>query len=333
MSAPDIRATLLLLSYNQARFLPQAIAGAFAQDLPGLEIILSDDNSRDGSQDIIRQAAAEYRGPHRVVTNFNAQNLGIVRHVNLGFAMARGAVVVPAASDDISLPQRMRRIVETMEEPNGEPTLAIVSDAVEIDESGEERGYIRNCLDENNLSAVALARDGGYINGASAGYARALIAEMGDLEPEARAEDSILPFRAALLGRVRHIPEALLMRRVHDASETGAAMRDQQALLRSLRPMEHAFAARLIDLQHPLVVERFDQQERDELRALVLASIARLKLNIALIERRKGSSADLFKAVRSGDLGLGAALKMLAIYRLPRLWRLYSKLSAAVRPR
>jgi len=247
--------------------------------------------------------------------------------------MARGAVVVPAASDDISLPQRMRRIVETMEEPNGEPTLAIVSDAVEIDESGEERGYIRNCLDENNLSAVALARDGGYINGASAGYARSLIAEMGDLEPEARAEDSILPFRAALLGRVRHIPEALLMRRVHDASETGAAMRDQQALLRSLRPMEHAFAARLIDLQHPRVVERFDQQERDELRALVLASIARLKLNIALIERRKGSLADLFGAVRSGDLGPGAALKMLAIYRLPRLWRLYSKLSAAVRPR
>ena len=103
MSAPDIRATLLLLSYNQVRFLPKAIEGAFAQDLPGLEIILSDDSSSDGSQDIIRKAAAEYRGPHRVVTNFNAQNLGIVRHVNLGFALARGAVVVPASRDSVNV--------------------------------------------------------------------------------------------------------------------------------------------------------------------------------------------------------------------------------------
>ncbi|MGE0152195.1 MAG: glycosyltransferase [Reyranellaceae bacterium] len=331
MAVDEPKATLFLLSYNQAAYLPEAIRGAFSQDFDGLEIIISDDCSSDGSQEIIRKAASSYLGPHALVTNFNPVNLGIVPHVNLGFKLARAPVVVMAASDDISLPHRVRRIIETMSERGAERTLAVVSDAILINDAGNEQGYASNCRNERDLTAFALARDGGYINGAAAAYARSLIVEMGDLEPKACAEDSILPFRAALLGRVGHIPEALLLRRIHDQSMTGAAGKDQRALLRAIEPMQHAFAVRLIDLQHPHVTEKFDEQTLEQFRLLVVQSIQRIQLGVALLKRSRGALFDLLKSIVDRRVDIGMALKILFMFRFPHVWKTYLNIGSIVR--
>ena len=46
-------ATVVIASYNYARFLPQAIEGALRQTLPGTDVVVVDDGSTDDSQAVI----------------------------------------------------------------------------------------------------------------------------------------------------------------------------------------------------------------------------------------------------------------------------------------
>ena len=93
-----------MLAYRQEAHVAAAIAGAFAQTWPPLEILLSDDASPDGTYRVMQAMAAAYAGPHRVVLNRNEQNLGLIGHLNRVMALASGDFVVQNAGDDVSAP-------------------------------------------------------------------------------------------------------------------------------------------------------------------------------------------------------------------------------------
>lgn len=103
--------TFALFAYNQEKFIRQAVGGAFTQSYEPLEIILSDDCSTDRTFEIMQEMAAAYRGPHRVRAVQTPHNLGVVQHVLLRGREAAGDIVVLAAGDDISLPERVARHV------------------------------------------------------------------------------------------------------------------------------------------------------------------------------------------------------------------------------
>lgn len=103
--------TFALFAYNQEKFIREAVEGAFAQTYEPLEIILSDDCSTDRTFEIMQEMAAAYHGPHRVRAMQTPHNLGVVQHVLLRGREAAGDIVVLAAGDDISLPERVTRHV------------------------------------------------------------------------------------------------------------------------------------------------------------------------------------------------------------------------------
>jgi glycosyltransferase involved in cell wall biosynthesis len=82
--------SFVLIAYNQEQFIAEAIQGAFAQTYSPLEIILSDDCSRDGTFRIMEEMANAYHGPHTVILNRNPKNLGIGGHVNRVMELAQG---------------------------------------------------------------------------------------------------------------------------------------------------------------------------------------------------------------------------------------------------
>ena len=96
----------LLLTYNQEKYIKEAVESALAQTYSPLEIIISDDCSKDKTFEIIKETVTEYKGPHKIILNRNEQNLGIAGNVNKVMAMAKGELFVMAAGDDISLPHR-----------------------------------------------------------------------------------------------------------------------------------------------------------------------------------------------------------------------------------
>lgn len=100
-------AALVLVAYNQVSLIGAAIDGAFAQDHPDLHIVLSDDCSRDATHAVMTERATAYRGPHRVTVNRTSANAGTLAHVHAAAARAGGDLVVLAAGDDISRPDRV----------------------------------------------------------------------------------------------------------------------------------------------------------------------------------------------------------------------------------
>lgn len=53
------RVSVLLPTYNYAQFLPETIESILAQSFSDFELIISDDNSRDHSNEVIQHYAAK----------------------------------------------------------------------------------------------------------------------------------------------------------------------------------------------------------------------------------------------------------------------------------
>lgn len=106
--------TMRVLTYNQEKYIAEAVKSVLAQDYPNLEIILSDDCSTDRTYEIMQQLADNYKGPHKIILNRNEHNIGLREHCNKIDAMSHGEFLTGNAGDDISLPNRVRKCVEIM---------------------------------------------------------------------------------------------------------------------------------------------------------------------------------------------------------------------------
>lgn len=93
--------TYVVLSYNHARFVRQAIESILAQRYPAIELIVVDDGSTDGSLEILRDLS--FKRGFRLIEK---ENGGVVSSLNLGVSLASGQFIVPHASDDVSHPDR-----------------------------------------------------------------------------------------------------------------------------------------------------------------------------------------------------------------------------------
>ncbi len=104
-----------MTTYNHAPYLRQAIESVLAQQTPfGVELVLGDDCSTDGTTEICRGYAARYPDRVRLVTG--EHNLGWRANYRRTFEACRGKYVAYCDGDDWwSDPQKLRRQVEAME--------------------------------------------------------------------------------------------------------------------------------------------------------------------------------------------------------------------------
>jgi glycosyltransferase involved in cell wall biosynthesis len=108
MSGPRI--TALINTYNYGRFVGEAIESVLAQDVPPgeMEVLVVDDGSTDDT------AAQVARFGERV-RYVRKENGGQASALNVGFAEARGEIVIMLDGDDLWLPGKLRRVVEAFE--------------------------------------------------------------------------------------------------------------------------------------------------------------------------------------------------------------------------
>lgn len=107
--------TFALFAYNQETYIREAVEGAFSQTYEPLEIVLSDDCSSDRTFAIMSEMAAAYRGPHEVRAVRNERNIGVLPHILARGREANGEIVVVAAGDDISNPERTKSLINRFE--------------------------------------------------------------------------------------------------------------------------------------------------------------------------------------------------------------------------
>lgn len=102
--------TFLLISYNQEKYIREAVNAAFDQTYEPLEIILSDDCSTDRTFEIITEMVATYNGLHQVVFRQTYRNIGTYAHLMDAVKGAQGGFIVLSAGDDISKSGRVTQL-------------------------------------------------------------------------------------------------------------------------------------------------------------------------------------------------------------------------------
>lgn len=95
---PAIRFSIVITSYNQLKFIRDAVQSALSQRNTDREIIVVDDASTDGTQDILRR----YGDAIRLICLDTNQGAGRAR--NYGAALATGDYLVFLDGDDAFLP-------------------------------------------------------------------------------------------------------------------------------------------------------------------------------------------------------------------------------------
>ena len=201
--------SMLVLTYQQRELLDRAVTNALAQDCDPIEIVLSDDGSSDGSYERLQVLAAGYRGPHRVVVRPRTPNLGIAEHYNHLLRFARGELLVTAAGDDVSTPDRVRRLVQAWD-ANGRRADLIASHLIDMDSSGGLHGLIR--VDDLALwhGIDDWMRNRPYIVGAAHAFTRRMFERFGPMHCEVAYEDQIMVFRAIAMGGAITVDEPLV---------------------------------------------------------------------------------------------------------------------------
>ena len=119
MKSPRI--SVLIPTYNYARYLPEAIESVLEQDWRDLELLISDDGSTDGSREVIARYAAK---DSRIRFQIHPTNLGMVQNWNWCLSEARGEYIKFLFGDDkLASRQALGKLLELLE-TNPSATLA-----------------------------------------------------------------------------------------------------------------------------------------------------------------------------------------------------------------
>jgi glycosyltransferase involved in cell wall biosynthesis len=93
--------SIVIATYNRAKYLPDALYSVFAQDVAGMQVIVVDDGSTDETRDVVSRFGGRVQYVYQ-------ENRGPSAAKNRGIRLAHGAFISFLDSDDVWLPGKMR---------------------------------------------------------------------------------------------------------------------------------------------------------------------------------------------------------------------------------
>ena len=177
--------SVVIPSYNHARFLPEAVATVFRQTYPDSEIVVVDDGSTDRTAEVVKEyPRVRYLRQHR-------QGLSAAR--NAGLRACRGEYVVFLDADDRLLPNHFE---VSMRAFRARPDAALVCGDFRL--FGSEEQWHMHCCEPRPDHYASLLRCNFIGAVHSVMFRRVVVDELGGFSPHLHAcEDYELYFRIA----------------------------------------------------------------------------------------------------------------------------------------
>lgn len=203
------RISIVTLSFNQGRFLDQAIASVTGQGYPNLDYIVVDPGSTDNSRAIIEQRRDV------ITTALLGPDKGPADGLNNGFAAATGDIYGYINADDLLLPGALATIARHFtENPDVD---AILGNGIIINADGTTRRRMKSSrfsLADFGHGAMTFAQQGHY-------FRKSVFP---GFNPDNRTSwDGELLVDMALAGaRFRNVPEQLGAFRLYGDTITGS---------------------------------------------------------------------------------------------------------------
>jgi glycosyltransferase involved in cell wall biosynthesis len=133
--------SVIVLHYNQQKFLHIALDSVFMQNYPNLELIIADDGTARLDTEEIIEYIASHKTPEvkNVIYQFNKQNLGTVRNVNSAIMSCNGKYVIFFAADDCLYDNNVIRHFVDNFEKLGENEYVLSAQCIMMDELLEKK--------------------------------------------------------------------------------------------------------------------------------------------------------------------------------------------------
>lgn len=232
--------TLAVFTYNQEQFVAEAFSAAIAQEYESLEIIFSDDCSTDGTYEKIKDLVSNYKGNHKLRARKTSKNIGVFAHVVEVGKLVDGDLVVLAAGDDISKPDRVTALVNAWKISGA---WGLYSRYDRIKENGElisVNDYSRDLeLPTHKLRTYFYPEDGeiGIIHGATSAYDRRLFDYINqEMCSFILSEDGALSLLLNLLNKkIIFVDKSLVLYRTNANSITNAPINKNITTLDEIR--------------------------------------------------------------------------------------------------
>lgn len=196
--------SVLLPVHNGMPWLPDALDSLAAQTLPGVEVIVIDDGSTDGTNALLQH----HRLNPRVVLNTRRQ--GLTRSLNRGLARVSAPLVARLDADDTSRPDRLARQVAFLA---AHPEVGLLgTGAIEMAGQRVVR-LVTPPVDDASLRAELIRRNP-FVH-SSVMFRRDLVRQVGGYDERiAVAQDYDLWMRMAPVTKLACLPDPLVTRRL-----------------------------------------------------------------------------------------------------------------------
>ena len=153
--------SIVVASYNHARFLPRRMESLIGQTYEHIEILVIDDCSTDRSAEVLQQ----YASHPKVTVTVRQRNGGWVEVSNQGVDMTKGEFVIFANCDDDCDPRMVERLVSGMREHTSVGITFCRSLFVDEEDrvigddfAGRERDFRVRCAADTLLTGAELSR-------------------------------------------------------------------------------------------------------------------------------------------------------------------------------
>lgn len=200
--------SVIIPSYNYARYLGEAIDSVFAQTYPAMEVIVVDDGSTDNTSGVL----AAYGGRIRAIRQ---QNQGVSAARNTGIRAACGEYIAFLDADDLWHPAKLEA---QMARFDGDPSLGLVYCGAEsFNAEGQTMQVWRDGM-EGRVAINMLRFDRGAIAapGCNIVVPRRVAEEIGGFDTRMTvSEDWDFYYRVAARYEIGFAGEALVRYRIH----------------------------------------------------------------------------------------------------------------------
>jgi glycosyltransferase involved in cell wall biosynthesis len=168
--------SVLVVTYNHARFVRQALDSAIAQRLPQpFEVLVSEDCSTDGTREIVQEYAK--RHPHLIRLLLSERNLHSNEVVARGVRAARGRYVAVLDGDDYWTSDHKLGAQVAFLDVRPDVTICFHNVQV-VDEHSQTTGRLWNVPGQPEVSGLHELLRGNFIATSSVVYRRAAVSEI-----------------------------------------------------------------------------------------------------------------------------------------------------------
>jgi glycosyltransferase involved in cell wall biosynthesis len=213
--------TVICTCYNHERFVAESIHSVLSQTYRDVQLIIIDNSSTDGSDELIQEIVAKYPA---ITYLRNITNVGLCRAFNQGLEHTTGEYVIDLAADDIMTPDRIEKQVAAFLTLPREYAV-VFSNAIYVDERGHTIGYhyatdtagqVRSRVPSGEIYKEVLRRY--FICTPTIMMRKSALMKLGGYDETLAYEDFDFFVRSANYYKYHYIDEILMQKRIVQGS-------------------------------------------------------------------------------------------------------------------